>query len=144
MTDPSGASGQANVIPFVPEEPEFDQAEVRGLLLELNGNVTEAAKLLGVDVTRLRIYVYAMPALKRALDEVLDQRVDAAIDVLYEGLRDEGSFQNRYYAAKEFLRSNAGKRRGFGPREQAAMALEVKTDRPATIALKWLEPPKEE
>jgi hypothetical protein len=130
---------------LVPPDDGFDQQEVRDLLIELDGNVTEAAKRLKVDVTRLRTYVYAVPGLKRALDETLDQAVDAAIDVLYQGLRDEGSFQNRYYAAKEFLRSTAGKRRGFGPREPTTVALEVRKDPSASlVTLKWLEPPKEE
>jgi hypothetical protein len=121
------------------EEPEFDQQQIRDLLLELDGDVTATAKALGVDPERLRTYVFAMPALKRAIDETLARGVDEAIAVLFAALRDQGSFQNRYYAAKEFLRSDAGRRRGFGPREKAA--LEIKPNSPSTITLKWLEPP---
>ena len=115
----------------------FDQEEVRDILMKVDGNVTAAAEALAVDPERLRTYVYAMPALKRAIDETLAQGVDAAVDVLFTALRDAASFQNRYYAAKEFLRSDAGRRRGFGPREHAA--LEVKPLSPATLTLKWLD-----
>lgn len=130
-------------VALVPIDPGFDQDEIRELLFAHDGNVTEAAKELGVKPERLRAYVRAMPALTRALDETMDQGVDRAIGVLWAALRDEGSFQNRYYAAKEFLRSEAGRRRGFGPRETAT-SLEVKTsDRATSITIKWLDPPKE-
>jgi hypothetical protein len=129
----------------VPIDPGLDQEEVRALLFAVDGNVTKAAKELKVDPQRLRAYVNAVPALKRAMAEMMEQGVDRAIEVLFEGLHDEHSFQNRYYAAKEFLRSAAGRRRGFGPRETAAAALEVRAggSAPATITLKWLEPPAE-
>lgn len=128
------------VIPF---ERGFDQEEIRELLLAHDGNVTAAAQELGVKPERLRAYVRALPTLTRAIDETQDQGVDKAIAVLWEALRDTESFQNRYYAAKEFLRSEAGRRRGFGPRETAT-SLEVKTtDRQTSITIKWLDPPKE-
>jgi hypothetical protein len=130
-------------VALVPIDPGFDQDEIRELLFAHDGNVTEAAKEIGVKPERLRAYVRAMPALTRALDETMDQGVDRAIGVLWAALRDDGSFQNRYYAAKEFLRSEAGRRRGFGPRETAT-SLEVKTsDRATSITIKWLDPPKE-
>jgi hypothetical protein len=130
-----------------PVEGQLDQAEIKALLLELDGDVTQTAKQLGVDPQRLRAYVRAVPALRAAVEETLEQGADAAIAILYEGLRDRGSFQNRYYAAKEFLRSEAGRKRGFGPREPAGAALEVKSGTNAgasIITIRWLEPPKEE
>jgi hypothetical protein len=128
---------------IIPFEPGLDQERVRDLLMEHDGNVTAVAKVLHVRPERLRAYVRAVPALNRALDETMDQGVDRAIDVLWAALRDTESFQNRYYAAKEFLRSEAGRRRGFGPRETAT-SLEVKTsDRSTSITIKWLDPPKE-
>jgi hypothetical protein len=128
---------------IVPFDPGLDQERVRDLLMEHDGNVTAVAKVLHVRPERLRAYVRAVPSLTRALDETMDQGVDRAIDVLWAALRDTESFQNRYYAAKEFLRSEAGRRRGFGPRETAT-SLEVKTsDRSTSITIKWLDPPKE-
>jgi hypothetical protein len=128
------------------EQQPFDRDQVKSLLMEVDGNVTEAAKRLEADPARLRKYVEALPELRSAVQEAMEEGVDAAIAVLFEGLRDKMSFQNRYYAAKEFLRSEAGRRRGFGPREPTAAQLEVKTGPKGggTITLKWLEPPKEE
>ena len=135
--------GETMSVALVPIDPSFDPDEIRQLLFEHDGNVTAAAKAIGVKPERLRAYVRALPALNRALDETMDQAVDQAINVLWEALRDQASFQNRYYAAKEFLRSEAGRRRGFGPRETAT-SLEVKTsDRATSITIKWLDPPKE-
>jgi hypothetical protein len=130
----------AELIPII---PGLDQEEVMAVLFAVDGNVTKAAKELKVEPQRLRAYVNAIPALKRTMAETMEQGVDRAIEILFEGLRDEMSFQNRFYAAKEFLRSEAGRRRGMGPRENAAAALEVRTSgsAPATITLKWLEPP---
>jgi hypothetical protein len=130
-------------VALIPIDPNFDAEEIRELLYAHDGNVTRAAKELGVKPERLRAYVRALPALTRAIDETMDQGVDRAIDVLWDALRDQSSFQNRYYAAKEFLRSEAGRRRGFGPRETAT-SLEVKTsDRATSITIKWIDPPKE-
>ena len=135
--------GETMSVALVPIDPSFDQDEIRQLLFQHGGDVTEAAKAIGVKPERLRAYVRAVPALNRALDETMDQFVDQAIGVLREALGDEASFQNRFYAAKEFLRSEAGRRRGFGPRETAT-SLEVKTsDRGGSITIKWLDPPKE-
>jgi hypothetical protein len=127
---------------LVPEETPLDQEEVRELLFEVDGDVTKAAKKLRVRPERLRAFVRACPALTRAIDETIEQAVDASISVMFDALRDEMSFQNRFYAAKEFLRSEAGRRRGFGPRELATAALEVKTTTPTTLTIKWLDPPK--
>jgi hypothetical protein len=134
---------QERRLELVPDPPAFDQVEVRELLMQHDGNVTATARELGVEPERLRRYVEAVPALKAAIAETLDQGVDEAVAVLFAALRDSGSFQNRYYAAKEFLRSAAGRRRGFGPRETGMPnTIELKNDR-STITLKWLEPPKE-
>jgi hypothetical protein len=131
---------KAAIVPF--DEP-LDRARVRGLILEFDGNVTRAAERLKVEPERLRAYVNGVPSLKRAIDEALERAVDASIDVLYESLRDEGSLRNRFYAAKEFLRTTAGRRRGFGLVEPGFGSVEI---RPAAgpVVLKWLEPPKEE
>jgi hypothetical protein len=129
---------------LVPFE-NLDQDKVRLALVKLDGNVTEAAKLLKVPPERLRAYVEGMPALRRAVTETMEQGVDMAMAVLFEALRDKMSFQNRYYAAKEFLRSEAGRRRGFGGREPASASLQVQTTGgPTTITLRWIEPPAEE
>lgn len=121
----------------------LDADEVEGLLFELNGNVSAAAKRLGVRSDRLRAFILASGQLRRALDEVYEGAVDEAVEVLFTALRDSVSFQNRYYAAKEFLRSEAGRRRGFGREGSPQASLEVKdAGSGRTIVLKWIEPDK--
>jgi hypothetical protein len=54
------------------------------------------------------------------------------------------SFQNRFYAAKEFLRTGAARRRGFGHEASGSATLELKDKGGArTITLRWLEPREE-
>jgi hypothetical protein len=125
---------------LVPLETPIDQEDARQALIEAHGNVTEAAKAMNVRPDRLRAFVHAVPKLSSIIEEVMEQGVDQAVSVLHQALNDELSFQNRFYAAKEFLRSAAGRRRGFGGREPG-QAVEVRTSTPGTFTLKWLEPP---
>jgi hypothetical protein len=128
---------------LVPEDEPLDQLAARAALIECKGNVTKAAQTMGVEPERLRAYVKAAPALRRTIEEIVEQGVDAAIGILFEGLSDQGSFLTRFYAAKEFLRSEAGRRRGFGPQVNPG-AVEIRSSAgPATITLKWIEPPKD-
>jgi hypothetical protein len=114
---------------------------IEALIFKHDGNVTEIAKSLSVRSDRLRAFIMAKAALRRALDEVYEGAVDEAIGVLFRGLRDEVSFQNRFYAAKEWLRSGAGHKRGFGQAPAPHAALEIKDSAAGrTIVLKWLEP----
>lgn len=121
--------------------PPLNPDVVEELIFELDGNVSVIAKALSVRSDRLRAFIMASGQLRRALDEVYEGAVDEAIGVLFKGLRDEDSFQNRFYAAKEFLRSGAGRKRGFGQAVAPHAALEIKDSAAGrTIVLKWLEP----
>ena len=125
-------------------EPELDEERIEGLLAEHDGNVGKVAKKLGVKSARLRKFVAMSQRLCGAIDEVFEGAVDEAVGVLFEGLRDEMSFQNRFYAAKEFLRTGAARRRGFGHEASGSATLELKDKGGArTITLRWLEPREE-
>ena len=126
-------------------KPEFSEPlnadVIEGLIFEMEGDVSRIAKALSVRSDRLRAFIMAKGELRRAIDEVYEGAVDEAIGVLFKGLRDEASFQNRFYAAKEWLRSSAGHKRGFGQAVAAHAALEIKDSAAGrTIVLKWLEP----
>lgn len=126
-------------------KPEFGASlnaeTIEELIFELDGNVSRIAKILSVRSDRLRAFIMAKGELRRALDEVYESAVDEAIGVLFRGLRDEVSFQNRFYAAKEWLRSGAGHKRGFGQAPAPLGSLEIKDGAAGrTIVLKWLEP----
>lgn len=119
----------------------LDADEVERLIFALDGHVTEIAEALSVRGDRVRAFIDAKPVLKRAMAEVYEGAVDDAVKVLFAGLRDEASFQNRFYAAKAFLQSEAGRKRGFGRDPGLAATLEVKGgDGGRTIVLKWIEP----
>lgn len=128
----------SEIIPF---EPNLDQDRIAELIAEFDGNVTKIAKKLGATSARVRRFIDMSPKLREAVEESFEGLLDEAVDVLIEGLRDQGSFQNRFYSAKALLNSSAARRRGFGqPVGQAA--LEIKNaSGTKTITLKWLEPP---
>ena len=126
---------------LVPEEDPLDQVEARRALIEAKGNVTKAAEAMGIEPERLRAYVKAIPALRRTVEEIVEQGVDASIGILFEGLNDQGSFLTRFYCAKEFLRSE---RPGavLAPRSRS---IEIRPQGgPTAITLKWIEPPKDD
>ena len=131
------------IIPF-PKDADLDEDRIEGLLVEHDGDIRKVSKRLGVASARLRKFVAMSPLLKDACEEVFEGAVDEAVAILFEGLRDVNSFQNRFYAAKEFLRTNAARRRGFGHDASATALLELK-DKGGhkTITLRWLEPEEE-
>jgi pyocin large subunit-like protein len=109
-------------------------------LLEVQGSVSAASELLGVDSMRLRAYVRAKRELSAIVDEVMEQAVDKSIGVLLEGLADEGSFQNRFYSAKVVLNSEKGRARGFGKQEGVPSSVRASVGS-NMVEVKWLEPP---
>jgi hypothetical protein len=113
---------------------------LRALLIELNGNISKAAVQLNVDSEFLRSFVDRIPRLRLTLAEIMERGVDKAVDVLYEGLHDEASFQNRFYAAKAMLQSEAGRRRGYGA--QTTHNLEIRPAAHGSLEIKWIDPPK--
>jgi hypothetical protein len=113
----------------------FDEEEVAWLLKRKECNVTDVAKALGADSAALRRFIWSNEDLKGLMDEQLAKGVDRSIAVLFQGLEEE-AYSTRFMAAKEFLRSTAGRRRGF----HGDQGLEIKASRGATIALAWLEP----
>jgi len=125
--------------------PPWSEDRIERLILKHDGNLTRVAGELDCATMRLRKFVRSSPRLSAALEETFDCAVDEAVDVLYEGLRDRLSFQNRFYSAKEFLRTTAARKRGFGQDASGAATLELKDKAgQKTITLRWLEPPKEE
>jgi hypothetical protein len=110
--------------------------EARRALGEVDGNVTAAAEIMNLDSARLRAFVAENPVLCRMQAEIMERAVDRAIEILFEGLRDE-HYGNRLQAAKEFLRSQSARKRGLWPQ---GSALEL-TSRPGeTFTITWLPP----
>jgi hypothetical protein len=73
------------------------------------------------------------------MSEIMEQKVDAAVDVVFDGLQDKASFQNRFYCAKEMLKSVPGRARGFGM-ERTSTTINIGPAAPqAGVEIKWLE-----
>lgn len=120
---------------------EPDEERMIHALEQEGGNVTKAAARLGVASAWLRRKINSTPALEAAIAEIMEQSVDKAVSIMREGL-DEDSYLVRFYAAKEFLRSESGRRRGFG-RDQPVQVESAGGGR-AVIVLKWLDDDKQE
>jgi regulatory Fis family protein len=121
-------------------DPEI--ARLVAALEDERGNVTQAAKRLGVGSAWLRAKIVATKELGEAMDEIMERHVDKAIGIIRAGL-DEESYLVRFYAAKEFLRSETARKRGFGT-AQNAQVIEASGGRPSVIVLKWIGDDKPE
>jgi hypothetical protein len=118
------------------DKTPIDVEEAKRALEKVDGNVTAAAEIMKVDSARLRAFVAEEPVLRRMQDEIMERAVDRAIEILFEGLRDE-HYGNRLQAAMEFLRTENARKRGFGPQ---GGALELNSRTVETLTITWLEP----
>jgi hypothetical protein len=102
-----------------PQVPEvcrtLELATVERALIKARGNVGQAAKALKVPSPALRKLVYFTSELADVMFEQYERAMDEAQAILFEGLRSE-RLSERLEAAKFLLTSDAGRRRGFGPR----------------------------
>jgi hypothetical protein len=105
------------------------------------GNVTKAAERLGVAPAWLRRKINSTPTLEAAIAEIMEQDVDRAVAIMRSGLKEE-SYLVRFYAAKEFLRTETARRRGFGMPQHPQV--ETTSGGRAVIVLKWLDDDKAE
>jgi hypothetical protein len=118
------------------DKGEIDVEKTRSALAALEGNVTAVARQLNVNSVRLRRFIHATPALRAEMAEIMECGVDEAIKILFKGLRDQ-HLGVKLQAAKEFLRFEGARRRGFGPK---GTTLEL-TSRPGEpLIITWLEP----
>jgi hypothetical protein len=119
------------------------EAGIAAALMRLRGNVTEAADELGIDSADLRRMIQKSERLQAAMTEVMERSVDKAVGIIRNGM-DEDSYLVRFYAAKEFLRTETGRRRGFGQPHQTQVVEGGTGGGRAVIVLKWLDDDKPE
>jgi hypothetical protein len=113
-------------------------ATVERALVEAAGNVTAAARTLGIAGANLRGFVRAHPALMSVVFEHIEQEIDAAWQVLRDGLKSDNG-RTRIRAAAYIVRhTEAGRRRGFGRRR----ALPDEAAEGRVVTIKWLDEPK--
>jgi len=108
------------------------------MLVRMRGNVSDAADELGIESAELRRMIQKSETLAAVMAEVMERNVDKAVGIIRDGM-DEESYLVRFYAAKEFLRTETGRRRGFGQPHQAQVVEGGSAGGRAVIVLKWLD-----
>jgi hypothetical protein len=115
--------------------PTISPSAVKQALLEAGGSVTGAARTLGIESASLRRLVHAQPTLADVVFELVEQEIDAAHQVLWDGL-DSDSAMTRMRAAAYVLRhTEAGRRRGWGMRRMPSR----ETAEPQDVTIKWID-----
>jgi hypothetical protein len=115
--------------------PTISHDAIKQALVQAGGSVTGAARTLGIASANLRELVRVHPMLADAVFEQIEQEIDAAWQVLLDGLRSD-SVRTRIRAASYLLRhTEAGQRRGWAPRRKLCR----KTEEPELVTLKWID-----
>jgi hypothetical protein len=115
--------------------PATSPAAVKQALVDASGSVTGAARTLGIESANLRRLVRAQPSLADVVFELIEQEIDAAQQVLWDGL-DSDSAMTRMRAAAYILRhTEAGRRRGWGMRRTPRR----ETAQPQDVTIKWID-----
>jgi hypothetical protein len=115
--------------------PTISPAAVKQALVDAGGSETGAARTLRIASASLRRLVRAQPSLADAVFEHIEREIDAANQVLWDGL-DSDSVMTRMRAATYILRhTEAGRRRGWGMRKTPRR----ETAEPQDVTIKWID-----
>ena len=115
--------------------PTTSPAAVEHALVQAGGSVTGAARTLGIASASLRRLVRAQPLLADVVFEQIEREIDAAQQVLWDGLWSD-SVMRRIRAAAYVLRhTEAGRRRGWGMRPTPCR----ETAEPQDVTIKWID-----
>ena len=110
-------------------------AAVERALVAAEGSVMAAAQMLGIATAELRKLVRTHPLLADEAFEQIEQKIDAAQQVLWDGLRSDNA-RTRLRAAAYILRyTEAGRRRMLGLRGPPHDDLAE----PELVTLKWID-----
>jgi hypothetical protein len=115
--------------------PTTSPAAVKQALVDAGGSATGAARTLGISSASLRSLVRARPVLADVVFELIEREIDAAQQVLWDGL-DSDSVMTRMQTASYILRhTEAGRRRGWGMRRTPRR----ETAEPQDVTIKWID-----
>jgi hypothetical protein len=115
--------------------PTISPAAIKQALVEAGGSVTRTARTLGIASASLRGLVRAHPMLADVVFEQIEREIDAAQQVLWDGLWSD-SVMTRMRAAAYILRhTEAGRRRGWGRRRMPCR----ESGEPQDVTLKWID-----
>jgi hypothetical protein len=114
-------------------KPTISPTAVKQALVEAGGSVTGAARTLGIASASLRRLVRVQPVLADVVFEQIEREIDAAQQVLWDGL-DSDNVMTRIRAAAYVLRhTEAGRRRGWG------MCPRPSRETPQSQDVKWID-----
>ena len=112
---------------------DLDFREIAAELIKTRGNVTAAAKALGVPSADLRRLVWSTK-LAEVVGEAIEEVLDEAQQVLRDAL-DGADKTHKLAAAKVMLtQTTAGRRRGWG-----LAVFDDESDAAQPVTIKWLE-----
>jgi hypothetical protein len=115
--------------------PATSPEAVKQALVQAGGSVAGAARTLGIASASLRRLVRAQPLLADVVFEQMEREIDAAQQVLWDGLNSD-SVMTRMRAAAYVLRyTEGGRRRGWGRRRMPCR----ETAEPQDVTLKWID-----
>jgi hypothetical protein len=96
--------------------PTISPAAVKQALVQAGGSVPGAARTLGIASASLRRLMRAQPLLADVVFEQIEQEIDAAQQVLWDGLWSDSVMTRMRTAAYVLRHTEAGRRRGWGRR----------------------------
>ena len=115
--------------------PAIPIATIKQALIDTGGDTARAARALGISKATLREMVRSRPLLADVVFEQIEQEIDAAQQVLWDGL-DSDSAVTRMRAAAYILRhTEAGRRRGWGMRPMPCRETAERQD----VTIKWID-----
>jgi len=115
--------------------PTTSPASVRQALVDAGGSVTGAARTLGIASASLRRLVRAQPLLADVVFEQIEREIDAAQQVLWDGLSSDNVMTRMRAAAYILRHTEAGRRRGWGMRRVPCR----ETAEPQDVTIKWID-----
>ena len=115
--------------------PTISPAAVKQALVQAGGSVAAAARTLGIASASLRRLVQDHPMLASTVFEQIEQEIDAAHQVPWDGLSSD-SVMTRMRAAAYILRhTEAGRLDGWGMRRASGR----ETAEPQDVTIKWID-----
>ena len=118
--------------------PTISSEAVKQALAHAGGSVTGAARTLGIASASLRTLVRAHPMLADTVFEQIEHEIDAAQQVLWDGLCSDRVMTRMRAAAYILRHTEAGRRRGWG----RGGAAHDEPPEAHAVAMRWLDEPK--
>jgi hypothetical protein len=115
--------------------PTIPVATIKQALIDAGGGMATAARTLGISSASLRSLVRARPLLADVVFEQIEQEIDAAQQVLWDGLRSDSAMTRMRAAAYILRHTEAGRRRGWGMRRTPRR----ETAEPQDVTIKWID-----